>query len=329
MKKFSLAIWAAALFLSLGSCVPQRQYLDLANQKAALEKKVAFQDSIHQLSLEESSEFQELNADYLQTLRTVEQLRSTNISLNQSYQELLQRYTNIMNQNREMLNTSSDMQQSLRNQADSRTVEVQDQYQRLTQLQQELTLREQRLQSMESQYAQTLNVRNQEIMDLQAQLEARDQSLSRAQSNLNTSLQENIEDKNLSVRQTSDRIYITVSQDLLFRSGSSQMDNRGKTTLRSVAAALNQEPDMDIIVEGHTDNTGSPDRNWELSTARALAVCKELIAQGIDPQRLTAAGRGAYAPVASNNTKEGQSQNRRTEIILVPKEVTRASMQRY
>lgn len=329
MKKLSFAIWAAVLFSALGSCVPQRQYLDLTKQKDELEKKVAFQDSIHQLSLEESSEFQELNADYRQSLTTVEQLRSTNISLNQSYQELLQRYTNIVNQNREMLNTSSDMQQSLRNQADSRSVEVQDQYQRLAKLEQELTLREQRIRSMETQYAQTLDVRNQEILDLQDQLEARDQSLNRAQSNLNTSLQGNIEDKNLSVRQTSDRIYITVSQDLLFRSGSSQMDNRGKATLRSVAAALSQELNMDIIVEGHTDNTGVSDKNWELSTARALAVCKELISQGIDPQRLTAAGRGSYAPVASNNTKEGQSLNRRTEIILVPKEVTRASSERY
>ncbi|MBK8880598.1 MAG: OmpA family protein [Haliscomenobacter sp.] len=304
MKKFSFVIWAIALFFGLGSCVPQRQHLDLVNQKDALEKKVAFQDSIHQLSLEESSEFQELNADYLQTVRTVEQLRSTNISLNQSYQELLQRYTNIVNQNREMLNTSSDMQQSLRNQADSRTVEVQDQYQKLAQLQQDLTLREQCIKSMETQYSQTLDVRNQEILDLQVQLEARDRSLSRAQSNLSTSLQDNIQDKNLSVRQTSDRIYITVSQDLLFKSGSSQMDNRGKATLRSVATALNQETNMDIIVEGHTDNTGSTDRNWELSTARALAVCKELIAQGIDPQRLTAAGRGSYAPVASNNSRK-------------------------
>ncbi len=329
MKPIRFAILAATLISALGSCVPQRQYLDLTKQKEELEKKVAFQDSIHQLSLEESSEFQELNADYLQSLRTVEQLRSTNISLNQSYQELLQRYTNIVNQNREMLNTSSEMQQSLRNQADSRSVEIQDQYQRLAQLQQELSLREQRIRSLESQYAQTLDVRNQEIIDLQAQLDARDQSLSRAQNNLSASLQDNIDDKNLSVRQTADRVYITVSQDLLFKSGSSQLDSRGKTTLRSVASALNQEPGMDIIVEGHTDNTGSQERNWELSTARALAVCKELIAQGIDPQRLTAAGRGSYAPVAPNNTKEGQTMNRRTEIILVPKAVTQASMERY
>lgn len=329
MKPIRFAILAATLISALGSCVPQRQYLDLTKQKEELEKKVALQDSIHQLSLEESSEFQELNADYLQSLRTVEQLRSTNISLNQSYQELLQRYTNIVNQNREMLNTSSEMQQSLRNQADSRSVEIQDQYQRLAQLQQELSLREQRIRSLESQYAQTLDVRNQEIIDLQAQLDARDQSLSRAQNNLSASLQDNIDDKNLSVRQTADRVYITVSQDLLFKSGSSQLDSRGKTTLRSVASALNQEPGMDIIVEGHTDNTGSQERNWELSTARALAVCKELIAQGIDPQRLTAAGRGSYAPVAPNNTKEGQTMNRRTEIILVPKAVTQASMERY
>ena len=163
-------------------------------------------------------------------------------------------------------------------------------------------------------------MRNQEILDLQAQLLARDQELMRAQSSLNTSLQSNLRDNDLSIRQSSGRIYITVSQELLFKSGSAELDNRGKTALKNIAEALKPEQTMRILVEGHTDNTGSEAKNWSLSFDRALAVTLELIRQGVPPQRITASGRAHYAPIASNASKDGRELNRRTEIILAPQE---------
>lgn len=318
-----------AISLTLSACVSQREYSDLEKQNTQLKTQLVQADSLSKLSLEESDVYQELMGDYRNSLQTIEQLRSTNLSLNNSYQEILSRYSNLVNQNRELLNTSAQVQGTLRGEVDSRSGDVQRMAQQLQQMEQELRLRDQRIREMEASYMRALNVRNQEIVDLQAQLQAGGQTLDQTQSTLSSSLGENIDNKEVSVSQTAGRIYITVSQDLLFRSGSATLDSKGKSTLRAVAMALQQEPDMDIIIEGHTDNTGSAERNWELSLNRALSVSKELQANAIAPARMTVAGRGPFAPIADNATKEGQALNRRTEIILIPKALTGGSMQKY
>lgn len=321
MKTPNSSTWFLLLFtlMNVLSCVPQRQFSDVENQKKALEQKLAVQDSLQKAGLATDQAYQEMRGDYLLTLRQVEQLRSTNLNLNQSYQELLARYTTLVSQNRDLLTASSEVQQNLRGQADQNLLQSKEKVQQLKDLEAQLTLREQRLRDMESTYGKTLEVRNQEILDLQAQLIARDQELMRAQNTLNTSLQSNIQGNDLSIRQSAGKIYITVSQDLLFKSGSAQLDNKGKAALKDIANALRPERDMNVLVEGHSDNTGAPEKNWEISVNRALAVSMELIRDGIPPERITAAGKSQYAPIADNATREGRLLNRRTEIILVPK----------
>lgn len=328
MKTPISSSWFFLLFMLIGaaSCVPQRQFSDVENQKKELERKLAVQDSLQKAGLATDQAYQEMRGDYLLTLRQVEQLRSTNLNLNQSYQELLARYTTLVNQNRDLLTASSEAQQNLRGQADQNLLQSKEKAQQLKDLEAQLTLREQRLRDMESTYGKTLEVRNQEILDLQAQLNARDQELMRAQNTLNSSLQSNIQGNDLSIRQSAGKIYITVSQDLLFKSGSALLDNKGKSALRDIAAALLPERDMNILVEGHSDNTGTPEKNWELSVNRALAVCMELIRDGIPPERITAAGKSQYAPIADNSTREGRLLNRRTEIILIPKNADGANL---
>lgn len=114
-------------------------------------------------------------------------------------------------------------------------------------------------------------------------------------------------------------VYVTLSDELLFRSGSSNISKDGETALGSLASVLNENPDMKIMVVGHTDDRAGRGRdNWSLSTDRANSVVRELKDNKIDPDRLTAAGQGQYNPVADNSTSEGRGQNRRTEIVLVP-----------
>ncbi|MEY4105721.1 MAG: OmpA/MotB domain protein [Bacteroidota bacterium] len=308
------------LFTGIAACVPQREVQNLEKEKKELERKIAVRDSLEQAGGGVDASYQELRSDYLLSLREIEQLRATNINLNESYQELLARYTNLVNQNRAFMSAASEVQESLRGQADSRLGESQEKERRLSQLEAQLNQREQRLQELESRYGSSMDMRNQEIIDLQAQLAARDQELMRAQSSLSNSLQGNIRENDLSIRQSSGRIYITVSQELLFKTGSAELDNRGKTALKSIADALKPEPTLRVLVEGHTDNTGSEAKNWSLSFDRALAVTLELMRHGISPQRITASGRAHYAPIASNASKEGRELNRRTEIILLPQE---------
>jgi chemotaxis protein MotB len=110
----------------------------------------------------------------------------------------------------------------------------------------------------------------------------------------------------------------------LFKSGSAAVEVKGKEALKVLAEVLDKNPDIDILVEGHTDNvpirTSVYKDNWDLSVARATSIVRILTDEyKIEPTRLTASGKGEFSPRASNAASEGRANNRRTEIILSPK----------
>jgi chemotaxis protein MotB len=115
-----------------------------------------------------------------------------------------------------------------------------------------------------------------------------------------------------------------MSDKLLFKSGSADVESKGKEALQKLAEVLNKNNEIGIAIEGHTDNvpikTAIYKDNWDLSAARATNVVRLLTDEyNMDPHRLTAAGRGEFSPVADNSTMEGKAKNRRTEIVLSPK----------
>ena len=119
------------------------------------------------------------------------------------------------------------------------------------------------------------------------------------------------------------RVYVSLQENLLFPSGSAVVNPKGKQALGTLAQVLNSNPDINVVVEGHTDSIpirGKYEDNWALSTARATAIVRLLTdVNKVDPTRVTASGRSKYEPVDSNDTPEGRQRNRRTEIILAPK----------
>lgn len=119
------------------------------------------------------------------------------------------------------------------------------------------------------------------------------------------------------------RVYVSLQENLLFPSGSAVVNPKGKQALGTLAQVLNSNPDINVVVEGHTDSIpihGKFKDNWDLSTARATAISRILIDNyQVDPTRITASGKSKYDPVDSNDTAEGRQRNRRTEIILAPK----------
>jgi len=121
------------------------------------------------------------------------------------------------------------------------------------------------------------------------------------------------------------KVYVSLTDKLLFPSGSIVIDARGKMALEQLAAVLNKEPDINIAVEGHTDdkrvvNLGQIKDNWDLSVMRATSVCRFLTeVQKVDPHRLTATGKSEYQPIDPANTDEARAKNRRIEIVLTPK----------
>ena len=134
----------------------------------------------------------------------------------------------------------------------------------------------------------------------------------------------NLDDKDINIKVDKGVVYIDISDKLLFKSGRYEVTNNAKEVLGKVAQVLKNQPDIEFMVEGHTDNVpyksdGILLDNWDLSVKRATSVIRILEKQyGIPPAHMTAAGRSEYIPVTSNDTPEGRAANRRTRIVILP-----------
>ena len=133
----------------------------------------------------------------------------------------------------------------------------------------------------------------------------------------------NFKSDELTVTMKDGKVYVSLSEKLLFKSGSADVDPKGKEAIGQLAQVLNANADIGVMVEGHTDTipiaSGRFKDNWELSSARATSIVRLLTTDHkLDPKRVTSAGRGEWIPVAPNRDADGRARNRRTEIILTP-----------
>lgn len=134
----------------------------------------------------------------------------------------------------------------------------------------------------------------------------------------------NMNDEDIEINVEKGVVYVSISDKLLFESGRYNVTNRAKEVLGKVATVVKNRPDIEFMVEGHTDDQSIRNAvlqdNWDLSVKRATSVVRILQEDfGVAPQRMTAAGRSYYVPVASNDTAEGRAKNRRTRIVILPK----------
>jgi chemotaxis protein MotB len=133
----------------------------------------------------------------------------------------------------------------------------------------------------------------------------------------------NLDDKDINIKVDKGVVYVDISDKLLFKSASYEVTDRAREVLGKVAKVLNAQPDIEFIVEGHTDSvpikTAGILDNWDLSVKRATTVVRILQDNyGVDPKRMTAAGRSQYIPLGDNTTAEGRAANRRTRIVIQP-----------
>lgn len=134
----------------------------------------------------------------------------------------------------------------------------------------------------------------------------------------------NLDDKDINIKVDKGVVYIDISDKLLFKSGKYEVTDQAKTVLGKVATVLKNQPDIEFMVEGHTDNIPYKGNailidNWDLSVKRATTVVRLLQKEyGLDPAKIAAAGRSEYKPIADNSTAEGRATNRRTRIVILP-----------
>ena len=168
-----------------------------------------------------------------------------------------------------------------------------------------------------------LNEQGKYIKDLNSSIQKKDSVNLSLVMNLKRSLAD-INDEDVTVEVKKGVVYISISDKLMFSSGSASVNSKAEAVLAKVAKVVNDHKDLDILVEGHTDalpiSTPEFKDNWDLSAKRATSVVRLLQTKfGVDPERMTAGGRGEFEPQSGNNSRAGRKQNRRTEIIVTPK----------
>ena len=160
------------------------------------------------------------------------------------------------------------------------------------------------------------------IQDLQTALSRKDSMNMALVMNLKGALG-NLDDEDINIKVDKGVVYIDISDKLLFKSGKYEVSDQARTVLGKVATVLKNQPDIEFMVEGHTDSVPYKSAilldNWDLSVKRATSVVRILQKEyGIDPSKMAAAGRSEYLPLASNLSAEGRAANRRTRIVILP-----------
>jgi chemotaxis protein MotB len=169
-----------------------------------------------------------------------------------------------------------------------------------------------------------LKKREARVNELEEILKKKDQAANDLKKKLSDALL-GFENKGLTITQKNGKVYVSMDESLLFASGKTNVEARGVEALKNVAKVLENNVDINVLVEGHTDDVpmkgaGEIKDNWDLSVIRATSVTKIMLSSAkIDSQRITAAGRGEFFPLDNAKTPEARKKNRRTEIILTPK----------
>ncbi|MEM6297321.1 MAG: OmpA family protein [Bacteroidota bacterium] len=188
----------------------------------------------------------------------------------------------------------------------------------LNRLEGELRLKEQELDGKES----ALQAREKNIRQLRYSLSQQQKSNQQLKQRIKSALT-SIDAKDLGVEVRDGRVYVSLSEKLLFQQSSIELDPSGVTALQQLATVVNNNPNFDILIEGHTDSVPFAEGseyadNWDLSVLRAASIARLLVQNKVDPKRIFATGRSKYHPIADNDTEAGRKKNRRTEIILAP-----------
>ncbi len=307
IKKIAGIMLVGILF---SSCVTSKVYKDLESKYANLKRENRkMEDDLTALEKESKADkkaLQQLDAQYQKTLTERDELQRKYDAGVANYENLKNSYDALEKNSSAAIAANSKKNRELLGQLEDKERALAQERTRLDKLQRDLDARSQRVDELES---------------LIAAKDAKMQALKNA---ISKALR-NFEGKGLTVEERNGKVYISMENKLLFESGSWAVGSQGRKAVKQLGKVLAQNPDIAVLIEGHTDNvpyTGNAQLsgNWDLSTKRATAIVNILLENGqIDPQNLTAAGRGEFAPVASNDTGEGKSKNRRIEVILTPK----------
>lgn len=309
IKKISLGLLVVALSTS---CVSKKIYNDLENKFADLKKENRQlsddNEALNKAKNQLETDGAKLKADYDKLKAERDKLQTDYAATDKSLKTLQASYNALEKDSNDALSANINKNRELLAQLEAKEKSLAAEQDRLNKLKADLESSSKRLSELESYIA------------------AKDASMKKLKETLMKSLKA-FDGKGLTVHEKDGKVYVSMENKLLFQTGSWAVNAEGKTAVVEVGKVLAQNPDLSILIEGHTDDDkitgnlgGGIENNWDLSTKRATAIVTILSEnKGVNKQNLTAAGRGEFAPLMSNETAEGKAKNRRIEIILTPK----------
>ena len=239
--------------------------------------------------------------------------------LQNKYDELNTAYDLLVSQNSRQLSEKAKEAKRLLEQLEEAQSKLLSKEEELNKLSQDLQKKERELNKAQK----DLEDRSARVRELEKIIHQKDSLVTAIKNKVQKALT-GLEGDGLTIEQRNGKIYISLEEDLLFASGKYIVNQTGVNALNKLSAALASQQDLEILVEGHTDNVKGSGKgvikdNWDLSVMRATSVVKILLNNtGLNPLQLTAAGRGEHNPIATNETVEGRKMNRRIEMILSP-----------
>jgi chemotaxis protein MotB len=308
IKKISIVFVIIALS---SSCVSKKVFNELETKFADLKKENRktqdLYDSISKSKSKLDADYSTLKKDYEKTKAERDKLAIDFAAADKNLKTLQASYTALEKNSDESLKENMTKNRELLAQLEAKEKALAAEKERLNKLSADLKKGTDRVNELESIMA------------------AKEAAMKKLKDALTKSLIA-FEGKGLTVNQRDGKVYVSMENKLLFESGSWAVGPEGKKAVVLVGSVLAQNPQISVLIEGHTDNdkfagaVGQIENNWDLSTKRATAIVNILSEnKGVKKENLTAAGRGEFAPLMSNDTPEGKSKNRRIEIILTPK----------
>ena len=292
----------ALMIITLSGCVTSKVHKELQGKYATLEQEA---DGLRKANADYEVQVREQGDRIAKLDKEVNRLAADTASLGSQKRLLEDKYAKLSQQYDNMAkNNTALMAQSA---AESKA------------LIEELELLQSKLEAKED----SLRMREKRVNELEQALVRKDSAMNYVRGRLADALL-GFEGKGLSIYTKNGQVYVSMENSLLFASGSYTVSSRGQEALQNIAGVLSSNPDINVLVEGHTDNdpyngTGLIKDNWDLSVMRATAVVKIMTDSAkLNKERITAAGKGEFSPLVANTSPENKAKNRRTEIILTP-----------
>ncbi|GAL62800.1 OmpA/MotB family protein [Algibacter lectus] len=307
IKKTALTLLTLAV---LTSCVSPKVYKELESKYAKLKQQNRKISDANEILLREKTEaeneLKQLHKAYDEAVAQRDKLQADYTSTKSNYDNLKNSYDALEKNSSASIAANSQKNRELLAQLEAK--------------EQALSAENARLEKLKSE----LENRSNRVAELESVIAAKDAAMTALKDAISKALTD-FEGKGLTVEQRDGKVYVSMENKLLFSSGSWAVGAEGTRAVKQLGSVLGDNPDIAVLIEGHTDNVpykgnGILTSNWDLSTKRATAIVTILRENAdINAENLTAAGRGEFAPIASNETSEGKAKNRRIEVILTPK----------